>query len=271
MVRSGRPLNLLEIGVQNGGSLQIWSEYLPPGSKIVGVDVNDRCLSLKFPENVSFINASACDWSIQELLPDTPFDIIIDDGSHMQADIMTSFEILFDRLAPGGKYIIEDAETSYDLSYGGGFRSGKGSIDWAKGFVDALNIDHISPADQSTASDAESLKRIGRRLWRVAFYDSVIVFHTLKTPKERPFGRIFTGETAHVMDPLEWTGHVDAEAFAAIRLSEGMYRRIEASLVAQVQALLAREAEIGQALSRLKDHIAGLREADAVLRDLLSK
>jgi cephalosporin hydroxylase len=38
-----------------------------------------------------------------------PFDIVIDDGSHVNAHIRASFEALFvDHLKPGGYYIVED-------------------------------------------------------------------------------------------------------------------------------------------------------------------
>jgi hypothetical protein len=42
----GKPITLLEIGVQNGGSLEIWEKYLPENSKIYGVDINKKCAEL---------------------------------------------------------------------------------------------------------------------------------------------------------------------------------------------------------------------------------
>ena len=37
------------------------------------------------------------------------FDIIIDDGSHIESHIMTTFNTLFEKyLSPGGLYFIED-------------------------------------------------------------------------------------------------------------------------------------------------------------------
>ncbi len=143
-VKLGRPLRLLEIGVQNGGSLEVWRKFLPVGSTIVGVDINDRCSQLEFPDNVHFLLGSATDPSFPSRLPEAEFDIIVDDGSHRSADVVSAFALLFEKLAPGGCYIVEDIETSYMPDWGGGFRVPHSSIEWAKGFVDALNIFHIS-------------------------------------------------------------------------------------------------------------------------------
>src|SRR5215510_14899693 len=56
---AGKPLCLLEIGVQNGGSLEIWKKYLPPGSEIHGIDINTKCLELVFSDDIHFHLGSA--------------------------------------------------------------------------------------------------------------------------------------------------------------------------------------------------------------------
>ncbi|MGT2481421.1 class I SAM-dependent methyltransferase [Methylobacterium oryzae CBMB20] len=101
-VKMGNPLRLLEIGVQNGGSLEVWHKYLPPGSKIVGVDINERCGQLGLPDNVQFLLGSATDPDLVARIPEPEFDIIVDDGSHRSSDVIAAFALLFDRLAPGG-------------------------------------------------------------------------------------------------------------------------------------------------------------------------
>lgn len=45
-ITKNEQIRLLEIGVQNGGSLQIWSKYLPRGSKVVGIDIDPACANL---------------------------------------------------------------------------------------------------------------------------------------------------------------------------------------------------------------------------------
>lgn len=162
LVRRGGSVNLLEIGVQNGGSLEIWKRYLPPGSLVVGIDKDERCCRLTFPDGISFVHADATLPEVAEILKDTEFDIVIDDGSHVSAQVMVSFQFLFDRVRLGGKYLIEDMAMSYDPAYGGGFRRPGTSVEWAKGFVDGLNFHHIPEQEREDAGDSEALKRVAR-------------------------------------------------------------------------------------------------------------
>lgn len=40
IIEIGGAVNILEIGVQLGGSLEVWHKYLPAGSQVVGVDID---------------------------------------------------------------------------------------------------------------------------------------------------------------------------------------------------------------------------------------
>ena len=48
-----------------------------------------------------------------------PFDIIIDDGSHINSHQIFTFKALFGSLKDGGTYVIEDTQTSYWPHMGG--------------------------------------------------------------------------------------------------------------------------------------------------------
>ena len=39
----GKNITFVEIGVSNGGSLEIWKKYFGPNSKIIGIDINPEC------------------------------------------------------------------------------------------------------------------------------------------------------------------------------------------------------------------------------------
>ena len=43
-------LNLLEIGVQNGGSLETWSKYFENAENIIGCDIDENCNLLKYDD-----------------------------------------------------------------------------------------------------------------------------------------------------------------------------------------------------------------------------
>ena len=103
--------NMLEIGINEGGSLETWEQYFPKAS-IYGVDINsewesDRCITYKFdqsnPEDLK---------EIVKTIPKCKF--IIDDGSHHPYHQFITFIELFENLLEnGGVYIIEDIECNY--------------------------------------------------------------------------------------------------------------------------------------------------------------
>jgi hypothetical protein len=110
---------VLEIGVANGSSLKMWRDYFP-NADIVGVDILDR-----WWVNADRIKTYIVDQSSKESIDaflkteSKPFDIIIDDGSHLPEHQMTNLEYFWDALNPGGVYIIEDLHTSQHVENGG--------------------------------------------------------------------------------------------------------------------------------------------------------
>lgn len=205
ILASNEPVNLLEIGVQNGGSLEIWSKILPPGSSIIGLDIDELCLTLSFPENVTVKIVDAADASLlNKALGDTEFDIIVDDGSHISREIIKTFENCFDRLKPGGTYVVEDLHASYRASHEGGFRKLGAAIEYFKLLIDVVNSDHFeSDALQTVGADEIlTLNNFGRQIAKISFFDSVCLIQKFNTPKNEPFRRLIAGQAALVKDDL---------------------------------------------------------------------
>jgi len=114
-----KPIRLLEIGVggntrplYGGDSLRMWKRYFAKG-RITGIDLYDK--SALREDRISIYQGDQNDPTFLREVNrlEGPFDIIIDDGSHVQTHIITSFETLFPLLRSGGTYVIEDTQTSY--------------------------------------------------------------------------------------------------------------------------------------------------------------
>jgi SAM-dependent methyltransferase len=251
-VCEGTPINLLEIGVQNGGSLELWSDYLPPGSQIVGIDIDSRVGELKFGNpNISVFAHDVTDaQGLRAILGNSTFDVIIDDGSHISSDVIKTFEFCFDYLAPGGKFIIEDLHASYYPSHGGGFRKPGSSIEWLKSVVDALNADHIEPGADMPEQERLLLKRLNTLISRVTFYDSVAIIEKLRVEKTRPYRRILGGLEASLVSPEEWLFKISPERLATILFAHPAARYVEPLLI---QELSARQARIEELQAALQD------------------
>lgn len=136
-----RPINILEIGVSHGGALEIYSEYFHPKSTIVGVDIEPLCKQVE-GGNIKIFTGSQSDRAFMESLP-YEFDIIIDDGSHMQSDVRETFNIMFPKLKEGGIYFVEDLHTAYWKDYGGGLRQMGTFIEDTKWMIDDINGHHV--------------------------------------------------------------------------------------------------------------------------------
>jgi GT2 family glycosyltransferase len=142
---SGKPISILEIGIQNGGSLEVWSEYFKNARAIVGVDVDPNCSALTYPDpRISIVIGDATDQKTEDaILSKAPlFDVIIDDGSHLSADVVRTFARYFRYLSDQGLYVVEDMHTSYWSEWGGGLYHPYSSVAFFKRLTDIVNAEH---------------------------------------------------------------------------------------------------------------------------------
>lgn len=139
------PVRILEIGVQNGGSLEILAKYFPRAALILGCDINPACGTLTFDDDriavvVGDVNADETEREIAGLAE--KFDIVIDDGSHRSSDIIRAFARYFPHLAETGLYVVEDLHCSYWQEFEGGLHHPLSSISFFKRLVDVINHEH---------------------------------------------------------------------------------------------------------------------------------
>lgn len=107
-------INILEIGVSRGLSLKTWKEYFP-NANIFGMDIDSDCKQHE-DERISIEIGSQVDKNALQNISDKAngeFDIIIDDGSHVNKYTLESFNFLFQKVKKGGIYAIEDLRQSY--------------------------------------------------------------------------------------------------------------------------------------------------------------
>jgi hypothetical protein len=137
-------VRLLEIGVGGyelatigGASLQMWAEYFPQG-QITGIDIAEKKLILS--PRVKLFRGSQIDPVFLKKVCDErgPFDVIIDDGSHVPKHVVSSFNILFPSLVDGGMYVIEDVQTAFWPKFGGSSDGGE-TLQLTKTIIECLN------------------------------------------------------------------------------------------------------------------------------------
>ena len=173
----GKDVVILEIGVSQGGSLQMWKDYFGDKAKIYGIDIEPRCKELE-EENIKIFIGSQSDRKfLREVKSQIPrIDILIEDGGHGMNQQIVSFEELIDHVKDDGIYLCEDLHTSYWMEYGGGHKRTGTFIEYCKNFIDYLNAYH---------SEQNSLKvnNFTQTVHSVHFYDSIVVIEKRKIEK----------------------------------------------------------------------------------------
>lgn len=108
-----KTLTVLEIGVLNGASLKTWEEYFA-NSKIIGVDIKPKSKSYATDRvSIEIADQSNLQDLINICVKYGPFDIVIEDGSHLCEHQITSLKTIFPFVKEGGIYIVEDLQTNY--------------------------------------------------------------------------------------------------------------------------------------------------------------
>jgi hypothetical protein len=127
--------NVMEIGVFRGASLKVWEEYFP-NAIINGVDIDPECKISESGRIKISIADQGNETQLKELEKLGPFDLIIDDGSHIWKHQILTFKTLFPFIKRGGIYIVEDTCSSYlPDQYG----PPPTCIDYFRGLIDEVN------------------------------------------------------------------------------------------------------------------------------------
>jgi SAM-dependent methyltransferase len=115
-----RSFTLLELGVWNGQSLEMWRDAFPH-AMVIGIDLLPP-QGLELGPRVHIVQGDQSDASLMarvrnELAP-AGFDVVIDDASHIGVVSAASLKALYvEHLRPGGLYCIEDWGTGYLLNW----------------------------------------------------------------------------------------------------------------------------------------------------------
>ena len=102
-------VHVLEIGVNSGGSLEMWQDYFGPKARIYGVDLSPQCKAYETASMKVFTGDQADRNFWRNFRRQVPvLDIVIDDGGHQPVQQAVSLEELLPHLRPGGVYFCED-------------------------------------------------------------------------------------------------------------------------------------------------------------------
>lgn len=168
-----KPITLLEIGVNKGGSIAVWEAYFP-NATLLATDVNPKCLIRNTERTtVTLVDQFEPDQLRTYADANGPFDVVIDDGSHYSSHQILTLETLWPYMKPGGIFIIEDTMTSYVEKYVRAEGPGFPFVEYCKGLIDTSH---------QMIEDRDAL---WKDLHTITFKQDMVVLTKREEPKRR--------------------------------------------------------------------------------------
>ena len=185
-----RRMKLLEIGIGGyesgfgGESLTAWRAYFPLG-RFVACDLYPRPGMASRRTHIYQMDQSSVADLERLAAEEGPFDIIIDDGSHVSQHQILTFRHLFGALKDHGIYVVEDAMTSY-WSFAGWGGASIGHPDfrftcmaWFTELAHYVNQDEF---EERAGADPEMLA-LGPSIGHILFAKNLIIVQKDQGPK----------------------------------------------------------------------------------------
>jgi len=283
-------ISLLEIGIQNGESLEIWSQLFANAKKLVGCDINQACGDLAFSDpRISVVIGDACAEQTKNAITkqSKSFDLIIDDGSHKSADIVKTFLLYFPMLREGGVFVVEDLHCSYWQEFEGGLFYPHSSISFFKTLADLVNYEHwgVSKTPASLISgfekkyDITADDQIFSQIHSIEFLNSVCVIRKESKPNNELGKRVVIGKHDDVVQGmLASSGKRNKVADQSLNAWTSMENSPAEQYEDLSQAVTERDGEIAnlnQAVTERDGEIANLNQAvterDGRIQNLTNK
>ena len=148
----------------------MWKDYFGEKATIVGIDIDKNCKAFE-EDNIHIQIGSQADKDFLVKVSEEwgPFDIILDDGSHVMEHQIITFETLFPLLKDGGVFLCEDCHSSYSPRYGGEYKKDDTFMEYSKNFADYVNSQFVN------FNDKDNLPAYADYVKACHYYDSIMV------------------------------------------------------------------------------------------------
>jgi len=200
----GKDITFVEIGVFNGGSLEIWKNYFGPNSQIIGIDINPECKKFEKDNIKIFIGNQSSPKFWQNFFHQVgSVDVVLDDGGHTNLDQIISTIECVKNIKDGGMLVVEDTHTSYINRYNS---SEKFSfLNFSKKLVDDVNL-NIKKDNLDENFNKNYRFSLNKYIYSTHFYEGIVVFN-INRNKSYPNERYENDGIEHEIKDLTWDGN----------------------------------------------------------------
>jgi capsular polysaccharide biosynthesis protein len=110
--RTVRP-TVVELGVEQGGALEMWRAYFGPECRLFGIDPAPDAKQYEDVATGIFVGDQRDPAFLGDVLREIGRpDVVINDGAHTAAQQIAAFELFYPALSENGVYIVEDTHTA---------------------------------------------------------------------------------------------------------------------------------------------------------------
>jgi len=163
-----KKITFVEVGILDGGSLELWKNFFHKDSRIIGVDFNPECKKLNI-EGVEIVIGDQSDENFWDNFFKNigKIDILLDDGGHTNLQQITTTIKSIKNINDDGMLVIEDTHTSYQSEFNN--PSSYSFINFSKKLIDDLNYKHPNmPKFRFSLNDF---------IYSIQYFESLVVFN----------------------------------------------------------------------------------------------
>ena len=163
-----KKITFVEVGVLNGGSLEIWKKYFHEDSRIIGIDLNPECKKFEEKGVEIFIGDQSSEIFWDDFFKSVgKVDILLDDGGHTNLQQIVTIMKSIKNINDDGIIVTEDTHTSYMSKFGN--PSKYSFINFAKKLIDDINYKFPNLGKFKNS--------LNDYIYSITFFESFVVFH----------------------------------------------------------------------------------------------
>lgn len=167
-----KPLVFVEVGVKDGGSLELWRKFFHKDSRIIGVELDNNAIKLRDKGYEIFIGDQSCPDFWKKFYKEVGMiDILLDDGGHTNLCQIVTVNESISNINDGGKIIIEDVGTSFMNRFGNPCKTS--FLNFSKHVVDKLY-------GRNEVLNKINSNIFEKNVFSVSFFDSIVMFEINK-------------------------------------------------------------------------------------------
>lgn len=161
----------VEIGILNGGSLEIWRNFFGNKARVIGIDLNPKCKKFEKKGIEIFIGDQSDPNFWKNFFKKVgKVDIILDDGGHTNHQQIVTAISTIPYINDNGMLVCEDTHTSYLEEFNN--PSKYSFVEFAKKCVDDINFTFPNLNNFNFS--------LNKHVYSIQTFESIICFHISK-------------------------------------------------------------------------------------------